>query len=271
MEYFSEMNNKRISIITATHNSQATLKDTIESVLNQKCGNIEYIIIDGASTDSTLEIVQSYKESFKKAGIDFRYISEPDNGIYDAMNKGIRMATGDWIGILNSDDWYHHLAVSELLKIQVKNEFSIISANMNKVDKNGKILKVLYNKKDLQKYIKRTMPINHPATFVNRKVYEEIGNFNCKYRLSADYDLILRAYNAGVHFVFMDSIIVNMRNSGATHQIRNIFVTAREDYAIRKAHFINGAQFHYLLRIGFNVLVIIREFYRKLLILLFNS
>ncbi len=141
MEYFSGMNNKRISIITATYNSQGTLIDTIESVLNQKYSNIEYIIIDGASTDSTLKIIQSYKENFKKADIDFRYISEPDNGIYEAMNKGISMATGEWIGILNSDDWYNDSAVSELVKIQVKNEFSIISANMNKVDKKRKDFK----------------------------------------------------------------------------------------------------------------------------------
>ena len=141
MEYFSEMNNKRISIITATYNSQETIRDTIESVINQKYNNIEYIIIDGASTDSTLDLIRSYEENFKKALIDFRYISEPDNGIYDAMNKGIRMATGEWIGILNSDDWYNDSAVSELVKIQVKNEFSIISANMNKVDKKGEDFK----------------------------------------------------------------------------------------------------------------------------------
>jgi glycosyltransferase involved in cell wall biosynthesis len=264
MEYFSEMNNKRISIITATYNSQETIRDTIESVINQKYNNIEYIIIDGASTDSTLDLIRSYEENFKKALIDFRYVSEPDNGIYDAMNKGIRMATGEWIGILNSDDWYNDSAVSELVKIQVKNEFSIISANMNKVDKNKKILKVLYNKKNLPKYIRRTMPINHPATFVNRSVYDKIGNYNCEYRLSADYDLILRAYNTGVHFIFMDTILVNMRNTGATHQLNNIFVTAKEDYAIRKAHFIKGAQIYYFLRIGFNFLVIIREIYRKI-------
>ena len=114
------------------------------------------------------------------------------------------------------------------------------------------------------------MPINHPATFVNRSVYDKIGNYNCEYSLSADYDLILRAYNAGVHFIFMDTILVNMRNTGATHQLNNIFVTAKEDYAIRKAHFIKGAQIYYVLRIGFNFLVIIREVYRKMIMKLMH-
>jgi len=104
------------------------------------------------------------------------------------------------------------------------------------------------------------MPLNHPATFVHRRVYDTIGMFDTDYKLSADYDLIYRAYNAGVNFLFTDEILVNMRNTGATHQTKNLFITAKEDFRIRKKNQNSSALFYYFKRIGFNILVISRDF-----------
>ena len=106
---------KTVSIVTVTYNSEETLGATMESVLGQTCTEIEYLIVDGASTDGTVAVAESYRERMERKGIRLRIVSEKDRGIYDAMNKGIRMATGDVIGILNSDDWYEPDAVETVL------------------------------------------------------------------------------------------------------------------------------------------------------------
>jgi glycosyltransferase involved in cell wall biosynthesis len=253
-----------VSIITACYNSEKTIKDTIESVLNQTYSNIEYIIIDGNSNDETLNIVKSYEEKFKAKGILFKWISEPDGGIYDAMNKGIGLASGDFIGILNSDDWYADNAVSEIIRLGTIEDFCVISGKKIKVDVNKVEIKTFQNKKDVKKYIHKTMPLNHPATFLHKSVYEKIGYFNTKYSLSADYDLIFRAFIADAKFVFSDEVLVYMRTTGATHQMKNLFVTAYEDLIIRKSHNVKLAYIYYLKRIIFNLMVISRDSVRIL-------
>ncbi len=258
------MTKNLVSIITVSYNSETTIKDTIESVLNQTYKNIEYIIIDGNSSDNTIDILKSYEANFSKRGITYKWVSEPDKGIYDAMNKGLLLSRGNLIGILNSDDWYSNNAIELIISKIIKwNNFTIISGKKNKVNSKKEILKTIQNKKNIKKYIHRTMPINHPATFVFRSVYDSIGFFNIHYKLSADYDLIFRAYNAGVKFLFTDEIIVNMRNNGATHQTRNLFITAKEDFLIRKKNNVKYANFYYLKRILFNFLVIIRAIFKR--------
>jgi glycosyltransferase involved in cell wall biosynthesis len=251
-----------ISVITVCYNSQATIKDTIESVLHQSYNNIEYIIVDGLSSDDTINIVKSYEEKFIAKGISYAWTSEKDSGIYDAMNKGISLAKGELIGILNSDDWYTNSAISTIVKKNKNRQFSIISGQKNKVNFKKEILKTLQNKKEIQKNIYKTMPVNHPATFVHKTVYETIGLFDTQYKLSADYDLIYRAFNAGAQFLFTDKILVNMRNTGETHQTKNLFITAKEDHHIRKKNKVKWTSFYYLKRIGFNYLVIIRDYFR---------
>lgn len=259
------MKNILVSIITVSFNSENTIKDTIESVLNQSYESIEYVIVDGNSTDNTLEIIKSYKKEFERRSISYLWVSEPDQGIYDAMNKGLKMVNGELIGILNSDDWYTKEAVRVVVQKNNSNVYSIISGKKNKVNFQKEILKTLDNKKDIKKYIHKTMPINHPATFVHKNVYKKIGLFNTNYRLSADYDLVYRAFRAEVKFLFIDTVIVNMRNTGATHQTKNLFITAKEDYFIRKKYKVAFAGFYYLNRIVFNYLVIIRDFIKKVL------
>ncbi|WP_372754706.1 glycosyltransferase family 2 protein [Mariniflexile sp.] len=249
----------KFSIITVCFNSEKTIVDTIESVLNQSYSNIEYIIIDGKSSDKTPEIIKLYEPKFKQKNIVYKWISEPDKGIYDAMNKGISMANGDLIGIINSDDWFELDALSQILKVKRTNLFSIISGKKNKINNKNEVYKTVQNKKDIAKYICGTMPINHPATFVDKSVYQKIGLFNTDYKLSADYDFVFRAYRKGVQFLFTDEVLVNMRNTGATHLTKNLFITAKEDFRIRKNNKVKLAHIYYLKRILFNFLVITRD------------
>jgi glycosyltransferase involved in cell wall biosynthesis len=255
--------NPFISIITVSYNSAQTIKDTIESVLNQSYSNIEYILIDGNSQDKTVDIIKLYKQKFKDKKIGYKWISEPDKGIYHAMNKGIKMSKGDIIGILNSDDWYSKDAISEIVSINKNNTRSVISGKKNKVNFQKEILDTVQNKKNVKKYIYKTMPLNHPATFVHKTIYEHIGHFDTQYKLSADYDFIFRAYKAGAKFLFTDKVIVNMRNTGSTYQLENIFITAKEDYEIRKKNKIKLAYFYYLKRLGFNYLLLLRNLLRS--------
>lgn len=255
--------NTLVSIITVTYNSAKTIKDTLHSILDQTYANIEYIIIDGNSKDETLDIIKSYEKSFIEKGIVYKWVSESDKGIYDAMNKGLKLSKGELIGILNSDDYYEVDAISKLVEKNNFENFSVISGIKNKVNSNKVIYKTIQNKKDIKNWIYKTMPINHPATFVHKAVYDKIGLFDTQYKLSADYDFIFRAFNAGVKFFFIDEIIVNMRNTGATHQTKNLFITANEDYYIRKKNRVKLAYLYYLRRVGFNFLVIVRDCFRS--------
>lgn len=222
----------KVSIITVSYNAVQTIEETIQSVICQTYPNIEYIIIDGGSTDGTVEIIKKYKDKIAY------WVSEPDNGIYNAMNKGIQMATGDLIGIINSDDWYEADAVESVVEqYQKSNGMCILSGNMNLTRRNKNFIRVQHNK-DVSSCICDLMPINHPATFVPKCIYEKIGLFDTKFKLSADYDFIFRAFISGITFIFVDKVIVNMRLGGATNGkgpegLRNGFITAKENYLLR--------------------------------------
>lgn len=197
--------NPLVSIITVVFNGADTIKQTIESVINQTYNNIEYIIIDGNSTDGTQEIVEMYKDNVAC------FVSEEDEGIYDAMNKGIQYATGDIIGIINSDDWYEKDAVEKVVKYFRDNKTDLVYGKINEVTKEG-------IKKEYPVIPIRTiwyqMAVPHPSVFVKKKIYEIYGGFNLKYRLSADYELMLRFYSNHVEFGFIDAIIACFRQGG---------------------------------------------------------
>lgn len=251
-----------VSVVTVCYNSEETIKDTLLSILNQTYNNIEYIVVDGNSTDNTLNIIKSFENKFKEKKIKYKYISESDKGIYYAMNKGLSLCSGEFIGILNSDDWYEPITIEEIIKTKGDESFAIISGNKNKVNSGKKVLKTVKYKENLAKFIHKTMPINHPTTFVHKTVYNKIGLFDTRYTLSADYDFIFRAYNNGVCFLFIDKVLVNMRNTGATHQTKNLFITAKEDYQIRKKNRVKLAYIYYIKRICFNYMVILRDFFK---------
>lgn len=179
-----------ISIITVCYNSCYTIARTIDSVLAQNNVQLEYLIIDGASYDNTVKIAESYREKFEQKGFIYRVKSEPDNGIYDAMNKGVQLATGDVIGILNSDDYY---ASSDVLA-------SIISSfnDKNTDSVYGDLLYVKNNKPyrywksgNQKSFCFGWMP-PHPAFFVKKSVYEKYGLFRLDCGINADYEIMLR-------------------------------------------------------------------------------
>lgn len=210
----------KISIITVCFNSAKTIHQTIESVLNQSYTNIEYIVVDGKSTDNTMAIIQSYEQKFKDKGIIFRYISEPDNGIYDAMNKGIKMSAGEWIGIINSDDWYELDACELVINAYQNNSKIMIFAgairsilNLNNESYYQTIIPSL-------EHINFRMTLCHPAVFVKADLYRQ-RNFDSSYKVIADWELMKYFANSQVEFCLVDRVLANFTEGGISN-VRNL-------------------------------------------------
>jgi glycosyltransferase involved in cell wall biosynthesis len=202
----------KLSIITITYNSAATLPVTIDSVLIQQGVDLEYIIVDGASTDGTVEVIKRAAAQDDR----IRWISEPDKGIADAFNKGLKMATGDWIGIINSDDAYAPGALETVAATILLNpDADVIHGDLLRINEQGKPL-FLFKPADLSKAIWHKMPISHPTTFVARTAYARVGEFNNRLKVAMDYDLILRLHLAGASFCYVDRVLAQMRSGGVS-------------------------------------------------------
>lgn len=208
----------KISIITATYNSAKTISDTIESVLSQQYKNLEYIIIDGFSKDNTIDIVKSY---VNKSDISIKWISEKDNGIYDAMNKGIQMATGEVIGILNSDDFYTDNNVLSLVadEFEKNNELDAIYGDIHFVDSDNlnKCVRY-YSSKIFKRSLMRLgfMPA-HPSFYMRKPRFKEIGLYKTNYKIAADFEFLLRAiYVKHIKTKYLPIDMVTMRTGGAS-------------------------------------------------------
>lgn len=217
------MKNIKVSIITPCLNSVDTIRQTIESVLNQTYKNIEYIIVDGGSKDGTLDIIHKYIPLFGKR---LRYISEKDNGIYDAMNKGIKLSTGSLIGIINSDDYYEYDAVETIVKHMTTDQYQVVYGYCRQI-RNNRIAGILRNKHE-------NLPqgmIPHPTCFVTRQVYRDFGLFLTTFKIAGDYELMFRLYYSGkVTFVQVKEIIANFRVGGACFNLKRV---KRENAMIR--------------------------------------
>ncbi len=204
-----------ISIITVTFNSEKTLNKAMDSVLNQSCKPLEYIIVDGESTDRTLDIVNEYKPLFTKKGIELKVISEKDDGIYDAMNKGISLARGEVIGMINSDDWYEEDALKVVTDAYEKEGFDLFYADLRMHMTDGKT----FVKKARNRKYATSRDWNHPTTFITAEIYKKY-----KYRndtIHDDYDLILRLKKAGVKTVVVNKVIADFTMNGTSHE-RNL-------------------------------------------------
>lgn len=242
----------KFSIITVCLNSAETISDTIESLRKQTYQNFEYIIIDGGSTDETLGIINRYKCMFKDRIL---VISEKDGGLYDAMNKGIRKSSGDIIGIINSDDWYE-IDTLERVKAAFEEDVDIVTGELRILTFTKKEVAIWKNC-NIEKNILYKMHVNHPATFVRKDIYKEIGCFNLHYKLSADYDFICRAYINGKKFRKIDGVLSNMRLGGLTGGMRdggpsslnNAFVSAKEDYLLIKQNFKKDLKLRYYIKV----------------------
>ena len=189
----------KVTIITVCLNSQRTIEKTLLSVLNQDYHDIEYIIIDGGSTDGTLGIIDKYKNKIAKV------VSEPDEGIYDAMNKGIRLASGELIGMINSDDWYGVYTVSNAVRAMTEHpecgvvhgrEITVLPGGYTRVRRTKSVL----NKSYLADF-------SHPTFFVRKSVYEKYGMYSSYYRTDGDADFVYRLYFAGVKFHYDDEVL----------------------------------------------------------------
>ena len=200
------MKDIKVSIITVCYNSEKTIEQTIQSVLKQSYKNIEYIIVDGGSTDGTLDIIKKYEKDF-----DY-WMSEPDNGIYDAMNKGILKATGDVIGFINSDDWYANGAITAIADAFSKTDADIVYGKLTVVMEDGR--RRLFQRGKLDD-ICIGITIGHPATFVKTEDMKECL-FDCTYKIAADYAFLLEMYLQGKHFCPIDAMITFFRLGGAS-------------------------------------------------------
>lgn len=227
-----------ISIITPTFNSEKHIESTLNSVRNQKYQPYEHIFIDSLSKDSTLEKIREYK---KNAPYLVKIISEKDNGIYDAMNKGIRLSTGELILILNSDDYLETNALNDYLHNYIDSgclRNVIIVGNANMIKENGELrYKRINDQTVLKKRIDYTMPLVHPSFCVHRYVYSSIiGLFDSNYKICADYNfLYLAQQNKSIEFSFTHTTTVNMRDGGIsdTFNIRTIIRRSFECFTIR--------------------------------------
>lgn len=198
-----------VTVITPCYNSEKTIKRTIESVLNQTYKNIEYIIIDGASTDKTIEIAKSYEEAFQGR---LHIYSEKDAGIYDAMNKGIRLANGEIIGIVNSDDYYEITAVEDMVAHRLDTPYQILYGFERIYNEGQETCVVIHHHSNLKNQM-----ITHPTCFVTKRLYEEKGVFDLSYRYSADYEFMLRMnQDAEVVFTPVYKLISNYALGGAS-------------------------------------------------------
>lgn len=229
----------KVSIITIAFNSAETIETTIQSVLSQDYPNIEYIVVDGASTDQTLAIVNRYRDQIATI------VSEPDKGIYDAMNKGVRKATGDVIGILNSDDFYADQSViTDVVKtFQASPSADALYADLIYVDRFKPEKVIRYWKAGpfrRSRFRAGWMP-PHPTFFVKRQAYETHGNYRLELRSAADYELMLRfLYKHEVSCTYLPRIITHMRVGGESNvSLKNRLRANQED---RKAWFLNGLQ-----------------------------
>jgi len=205
----------KISIITATYNSGAHISDCVRSVNNQTFNNIEHIIIDGASKDNTLEIINSLPNRVTTT------VSEHDKGIYDAMNKGIKAATGDIIGILNSDDFFASNDVIENIVKEFSNDSTLegIYTNLYYVNQDNPdqiIRHWVSNSFKKRSFFKGWHP-PHPTLYLRREVYEKYGNFNLDFSLSADFELMLRFFEKyNIKTKYLPITTIRMRLGGAT-------------------------------------------------------
>lgn len=227
----------KISIITVSFNSEATIRSTIESVLAQDYANVEYIIIDGKSTDNTLNIIREYSDRISML------VSEPDKGIYDAMNKGIRMATGDVVGLLNSDDLFAAddvlSQVAEAFESDTRLEGVHGDLYYVKAHDVSRVVRYWHTNEYRQGGFMRGWHPAHPTLYVRRDVYEKYGMFDLRFPLSADFELMLRLFECcRIRTRHLDVVMVRMRMGGATS--RNLKAVWKGIGQCKRAFRVNG-------------------------------
>lgn len=210
----------KITVITVCYNSEKTIERAIQSVLEQDYNDLEYLVIDGSSSDNTLEILERYKDKISLC------ISEPDHGIYDAMNKGLGKATGEVVAFLNSDDWYAFGALKKVEEYFQKNKADIVSGNIFKW-KDGKISKAVRTKLTGETIFFGVV-CPHPAMFVKRKLFLELGGFDTSYKIAADTKWTANAYLSGAKILCVEDCFTYFSVGGVS--TTQIYETVKEEY-----------------------------------------
>lgn len=230
-----------LSIITATYNAVDTIESTILSVINQDYPNIEYIIIDGGSTDGTVDIIKKYNNKIAY------WVSEPDNGLYDAMNKGILQATGEWVTMRNCGDFFaEKKSLSKLFSEPVPNDVDFVCANAYRV---GELGYYITKPRPIESVLKK-MPIVHPATFV-RTNWHKKNLFDIRFRVAADYNLVYNSYKKGCKFEYRDLAIVVFPEGG--------YSNIHWQVGVKDGYITRGQYCTFLQKIKFHVMITMKN------------
>jgi len=233
----------KISVVTVVYNSAATIRDAIDSVLRQDHPDVEYIVIDGGSTDGTIDLIKSYGNKIS------RFVSEKDNGLYDAMNKGIQLATGDVVGIVNSDDlFYNNSVLSRIADAFADNKTDAVIGDIVffKDGTEGKILRKYSSAKWTPgRFAWGYMPA-HPSFFFKRSLFDDLGVYKTDYKIASDYELMIRYFFvAKIKWKYLPIITTKMRPGGASTQgIKSVLILNKE---IARACRENGIYSNYLM------------------------
>ena len=223
----------KLSIITVVYNNIKYIKSNLECIEKQSLKDIEHIVIDGGSTDGTFEYLQSNHE------MPVELVSEPDSGIYDAMNKGLKIAKGDIIGFLNSDDIYASDSILErIAEIFSNNKVDSVYGDLVCMDKDFKKTIRHWKSGEYREGIMENgwMP-PHPAFFVRKSIYDKYGNFNTDFEISSDYELMLRLlHKNNISTYYLPKVIVNMRSGGKSYKVSNYLTKFKEDYMAMKTN-----------------------------------
>lgn len=211
----------KVSVVTIAYNAVNTIADTIRSVISQTYPNIEYIIVDGGSTDGTLEVIDAYRDKIT------RFVSGPDKGISDGFNKGISMATGEWIALLNADDWYAADAVEYMISRAAPKD-DVICGDIMMLGANGYSLL----KKSKVSWLKLGMYVMHPTCFVRSSVYREVGGYDLSLKIAMDYDVFLRIQRM-YKIRYINHLVTYMRAGGNSSNVTGMHV---EELAVMRRH-----------------------------------
>lgn len=218
----------KFTVVTVVFNGEAAISKTVESVLHQEYAPFEYLVFDGASTDHTLSLLNQYKEAFSQRGISYRIVSEKDSGIYNAMNKGIKAAKGDFISFLNAGDWYEPDALKNINCFYQEESFDLTYGGLHYINPNGTVANKMSK---LDRFPVSSRHWNHPSMFLRREIYQKYG-FDESFQAYADFDLYLKLRKDGTKIRVIDQVITNFVADGVSTDtsLKKVLSRAGEKY-----------------------------------------
>ena len=229
----------KVSVITVCYNRKATIGQSIKSVLDQDYPDVEYIIVDGNSSDGTKDIIKTYSDKITK------YISESDNGMYDAINKGLGMATGDIVGLMHSDDvFYDTTVISKIVEVFKNNPNTDAIYGNGIYVTNDDEQKIVRNRiggeYDYKRLKSGWLPL-HPTVYIKKTIIDKYGNYNLNFKIASDTEFLLRyLFKYKISITYLNTYIVKMRMGGLSTNYKRVLEVLKEDYNIYKFHQISG-------------------------------